>query len=109
MVVLGTKPEYFNAVWVKNEWSRYRALIKNGAKKVLIPAYRDMDPYDLPDEFSHLQALDMSKLGFMQDLIRGIKKIIADTEPKTVIHEKVIESTPISNAAPLLELSLIHI
>ncbi len=103
MVVLGTKPEYFNAVWVKNEWSRYLALIKNGAKKVLIPAYRDMDPYDLPDEFSHLQALDMSKLGFMQDLIRGIKKIIADTEPKTVIHEKVIENTPISNAAPLLE------
>lgn len=75
MVVLGTKPEYFNAVWVKNEWSRYLALIKNGAKKTLIPAYRDMDPYDLPDEFSHLQAQDMSKLGFMQDLIRGIKKI----------------------------------
>ena len=23
MVALGTKPEYFNAVWVKNEWSRY--------------------------------------------------------------------------------------
>ena len=65
MVVLGTKPEYFNAVWVKNEWSRYLALIKNGAKKMLIPAYKDMDPYDLPDEFSHLQAQDMSKLGFM--------------------------------------------
>ena len=30
MVVLGTKPEYYNAVWVKNEWSRYLALIKNG-------------------------------------------------------------------------------
>lgn len=74
MVVLGTKPEYFNAVWVKNEWSRYLALIKNGAKKMLIPAYRDMDPYNLPEEFSHLQAQDMSKLGFMQDLIRGIKK-----------------------------------
>ena len=36
-----------------------------------------MDPYDLPDEFSHLQAQDMSKLGFMQDLIRGIKKLAA--------------------------------
>lgn len=59
MVVLGTKPEYFNAVWVKNEWSRYLALIRGGAKKVLIPAYRDMDPYDLPEEFSHLQAQDM--------------------------------------------------
>lgn len=75
MVVLGTKAEYFQGVWVKNEWSRYLALIKNGAKKALIPAYRDMDPYDLPEEFSHLQAQDMSKLGFMQDLIRGIRKL----------------------------------
>ena len=82
MVVLGTKPEYFNAVWVKNEWSRYLALIKNGARKMLIPAYKDMDPYDLPEEFSHLQAQDMSKLGFMQDLIRGIKKIIGAEIPK---------------------------
>ena len=73
MVVLGTKPEYFNAVWVKNEWSRYLSLVKNSnGKKMLIPAYKDMDPYDLPEEFSHLQAQDMSKLGFMQDLIRGI-------------------------------------
>ena len=78
MVVLGTKPEYFNAVWVKNEWSRYLALVKeSGGKRMLIPAYRDMDPYDLPDEFSYLQAQDMSKLGFMQDLIRGIKKILS--------------------------------
>lgn len=76
MVVLGTKPEYFKAVWVKNEWSRYLALIKNGEKKVLIPAYKDMDPYDLPEEFSNLQAMDMSKLGFVQDLLRGIEKIV---------------------------------
>lgn len=75
MVVLGTKPEYFNAVWVKNEWSRYLALIRAGADKTLVPAYRDMDPYDLPEEFAHLQAQDMGKLGFMQDLIRGVKKI----------------------------------
>ena len=33
MVVLGTKPEYFNAVWVKNEWSRYLTLIKSGEKR----------------------------------------------------------------------------
>ena len=91
MVVLGTRPEYFNAVWVKNEWSRYLALIKNGAKKTLIPAYRDMDPYDLPEQFSHLQAQDMSKLGFMQDLTRGIKKIIGfDNQKNTVMKETVI-------------------
>ena len=77
MICLGTKPEYFNAVWVRNEWSRYLALIKKGEHKTLIPAYKDMDPYDLPDEFSNLQSQDMSKLGFMQDIIRGIKKILA--------------------------------
>lgn len=92
MVVLGTKPEFFNAVWVKNEWSRYLALIKNGAKKMLIPAYKDMDPYDLPEEFSHLQAQDMSKLGFMQDLIRGIKKIIGSDEQKSSVRNVAAET-----------------
>ena len=88
MVVLGTKPEYFNAVWVKNEWSRYLALVKqSGGKKILIPAYKDMDPYDLPEEFSHLQAQDMSKLGFMQDLIRGIKKIVSVDGAKAAVKE----------------------
>ena len=103
MVVLGTKPEYFNAVWVKNEWSRYLSLIKNGAKKVLIPAYRDMDPYDLPEEFSHLQALDMSKLGFMQDLIRGIGKIINTSEPHQQTQPQTVVVSENANVAPLLE------
>ena len=104
MVALGTKPSYFNAVWVKNEWSRYLALVKeSGGKKVLIPAYRDMDPYDLPEEFSHLQALDMSKLGFMQDLIRGIKKIVNADESKTMVKETVVVSGSGTDVEPLLE------
>ena len=102
MVVLGTKPEYFNAVWVKNEWNRYLALIKNGARKVLIPAFKDMDPYDLPEEFSHLQAQDMSKLGFMQDLIRGIKKLTQADETKEPSKETVVVNAN-TNIAPLLK------
>ena len=98
MVVLGTKPEYFNAVWVRNEWSRYLSLIKNGAEKILIPAYRDMDPYFLPEEFSHLQAQDMSKLGFMQDLTRGIEKIIGKSSPKTPAAQTPEKSDTGANA-----------
>lgn len=75
MVVLGTKPEHFHAVWVRNEWSRFLDLIKKGEDKVLIPAYKDMDAYSLPDEFAYLQSQDMSKIGFLQDLIHGIQKI----------------------------------
>lgn len=103
MVVLGTRPEYFNAVWVKNEWSRYLALIKNGAKKMLIPAYKDMDPYDLPEEFSHLQAQDMGKLGFMQDLIRGIRKIVSSDGQKTAAKPAATAAVGSTGAAPLLE------
>ena len=84
MLVLGTRPEYFSAPWVKNEWSRYMKLMKTDKKKSLFPCYRDMDAYELPEEFAHLQAQDMSKIGFINDLIRGIKKILDhDVKNKT--------------------------
>lgn len=38
MLVIGTKPEYFNAVWVKNEWSRYLKIIKKTEASCLFPA-----------------------------------------------------------------------
>ncbi|MCM1335365.1 MAG: toll/interleukin-1 receptor domain-containing protein [Bacteroides sp.] len=56
MVVVGTRAEYFNAVWVKNEWSRYLMLMQEDKRRTLIPAYKDMDPYDLPDALSMFQA-----------------------------------------------------
>ncbi len=92
---------------MKNEWSRYLALVKNsGGKKMLIPAYKDMDPYDLPEEFSHLQAQDMGKLGFMQDLIRGIKKIISADAPKAAAKETVVVSGGNAAVEPLFEARL---
>ena len=103
MVVLGTKAEYFNAVWVKNEWSRYLTLIKNGARKILIPAYKDMDPYDLPDQFSHLQAQDMSRLGFMQDLIRGIEKIAVKEQKAITASAEIVTQSIGANIQPLLK------
>lgn len=42
MLVVGTKPEHFNAVWVKNEWNRCLSLVKQGQEKALVPCYRDM-------------------------------------------------------------------
>ena len=82
MLAIGTKPEYFNAVWVKNEWSRYLKMMKKDRSKLLIPCYKDMDAYELPEEFAHLQAQDMSKIGFINDIVRGIKKVIIKDEPK---------------------------
>ena len=80
MIAIGTKPEYFNATWVKNEWSRYLALIKRGQKKMLIPVYQDMAEYDLPVEFSHLQAQDMESPDFTNRLIKKIKKLVPNRD-----------------------------
>lgn len=87
MLVIGSKEEYFNAVWVKNEWSRFLKLMKTDRSKLLIPCYKDIDPYDLPEEFAHLQAQDMGKIGFVQDLLRGIKKVVKEDKKETVKTE----------------------
>lgn len=76
MLAIGTKPEYFNAAWVKNEWSRFLKIMKKDRSKMLIPCYRDMDAYELPEDFAHFQAQDMGRIGFINDLIRGIKKVL---------------------------------
>ena len=76
MLSVGTKYEYFHAVWVKNEWGRFLRLAAKDKSKVLIPCYKDMDPYDMPDEFKGLQAQDLGKLGAMQDLVRGVEKLL---------------------------------
>lgn len=93
MLVLGTKPEYFSAVWVKNEWSRFLKLMKKDRAKMMIPCYRDMDAYELPQEFAHLQAQNMEKIGFINDIVRGIKKI-------TGRDEAVRENVSIQPIAP---------
>ena len=75
MLVIGTKPQYFNAVWVKNEWRRFLSFMQEDSNKYLIPCFRDMEAYDMPEEFISLQSQDINKLGFKQDLLRGIDKI----------------------------------
>ena len=97
MVVIGTKPEHFNAVWVKNEWSRFLSMMKKDRSKLLLPCYRDMDPYDLPEALSVLQSYDMSKIGFMQDLIRGVKKVINAGKPQETAKETVKETVVVHN------------
>lgn len=99
MLSLGTKPEYFNSPWVKNEWSRFLKIMKRDRSKMLIPCYRDMDAYELPEEFAHLQAQDMSKIGFINDVVRGIKKVINKEELNSnSVSEKVSSQPAVSGA-----------
>lgn len=80
MLAFGTDYEYYNAVWVKNEWSRYLKLMASDKAKHLIPCYKNIDAYDMPKEFTKLQAQDMGKVGAIQDLLRGIEKLLGKKE-----------------------------
>ena len=102
MLAFGTSYDYFNAVWVKNEWSRFLQLIAAGQKKTLIPCYKDLDAYDMPKEFKHLQAQDMGKVGAVQDLIRGIDKI-TERERNRVVGEVKQGVSVASNADQLIK------
>ena len=85
MLAFGTDYEYYNSVWVKNEWSRFLKLIENDKEKVLIPCYKGLDAYDMPKEFLKLQSQDMGKVGAIQDLLRGIDKILSVKQEKETI------------------------
>lgn len=76
MVLVTTNVDYINAVWVKNEWSRFLNMMKQDQSKKIIPCFKEIDAYDLPKEIRNIQALDMNKLGFIQDLVVGINKIM---------------------------------
>jgi tetratricopeptide (TPR) repeat protein len=103
MLVIGTNPQYFTAVWVKNEWSRFLKLMKSDHAKLLIPCYKDMDAYELPGEFAHLQAQDMSKIGFINDVVRGIKKVLNAEKKPEIVHETVTVQQAGSNVVALLK------
>ena len=103
MLAIGTKYEHFQAAWVKNEWRRFLRLAAKDRSKVLIPCFRDMDPYDLPDEFKGLQAQDLGKLGAVQDLVRGVGKLLAKDAPK----DGDVQQTAVSNPAATTVQSLL--
>ena len=110
MLVFGTDYEYYNAVWVRNEWSRYLKLMAKDKEKHLIPCYKDIDAYDIPKEFKHLQAQDMGKVGADQDLLRGIDKILrpkGNTSAETNASiQAALDSAMASNANSNVEVLL---
>ncbi len=106
MLAFGTNYDYYNAVWVKNEWGRFLKLMAKDKSKHLIPCYKNLDAYDIPDEFAKFQAQDMGKVGALQDLLRGINKIMkGDTHIVTPSVQTIIQQVSAGgpNTASLID------
>lgn len=84
MLLVSTSIENIESVWVKSEWQRYlKLMLKNRGNKTLIPCYANFDPYDLPSEIASFQAQDLTKVGAIKDIVRGVNKLIAPQVDKT--------------------------
>jgi len=89
MIVYGKSSEYITSTWLKNEWSRYLKLMREGAKKSnsLIVAYEGFSPSELPTSLSSAQCLDASGWNFYPDLDKAIKGILEVKKQETKKEE----------------------
>ena len=110
MLVVTTRGDYASAVWVKNEWSRFLSLMRTDPQKLLIPCYKDMDPYELPAELAVMQALDLNRLGALQDLYHVIgKNISAGQEAGAAAQSAAASAAAQASIEPLLEVAFMNI
>ncbi|MGN1203216.1 MAG: toll/interleukin-1 receptor domain-containing protein [Eubacterium sp.] len=63
MITVCSSKENIEAVWVKNEWSRFLSFAGRNGQKTLIPLYFDMDKSELPDDFAHFAVYNMKADG----------------------------------------------
>lgn len=85
MLVVADEASQLNARWVRNEWSRYLGMMEHDRGKSMIPVFTSMSPYDFPPEIPMVQGQNMDKLGAMQDLVRGVLKLIRGNTDEPVI------------------------
>ncbi len=101
MLAIGTRFEYYEAVWVRNEWSRYLNMMKDDPQKQFIACYKNIEPsVDFPKEFGNLQALNMGDVTFFKNLLTNVRNAI----PKK--SEPEVMQVPVSVTATDPELLL---
>ena len=91
MLLFCGRQEYINAVWVKNEWSRFLSFMKKDKSKKMIVCYFDMQPDQLPDSLLLMENQDMRKNGALQDVVAGVQKIYPKSEPAQAERVAVVD------------------
>lgn len=107
MFVFGTKSEYVNAPWVKNEWTRYLKIIEDDFEKIIIPII-DNDPSVLPNELIRRQAFRISDPGWYQDAKSRVERSVGRKKqevPVSVVKNDNPVEQIVKNAETFIKLN----
>ena len=89
MLVVGLKPEHFNATWPRSEWTRFMENMQSCPDRLLIPIYGGrMTAEDLPMEFLNMQWQGLcinNQLNYIEDIENELRRKLS-TKPKAVAN-----------------------
>ena len=89
-ILVGTKKEYIESNWVRNEWSRYIDRIKSADENInsnsFIPVFKGMNPYDMPKVNNQfIQGVDASKIGYVMTVVDGVQRLLKPSSEKDIL------------------------
>lgn len=91
MLLIGTKKEYLESRWVRNEWSRYLLMMREDSSKHIIPVYAGIRPEDFPREIPVFQGADIGQAGAIQDLTANVLKFVGSAKTPVWQEQEEIE------------------
>ncbi|MCR5056999.1 MAG: toll/interleukin-1 receptor domain-containing protein [Clostridiales bacterium] len=105
MAVIGTKAEFFSAVWVRNEWARFYKLKELNDRKLMLFACNDIE--NLPPVFRQKQAQLLTESDAVENMAENIRDYVLKIkgENKELVQArcpncyKVITADPSMQAA----------
>ena len=106
MVVIGTKPEYFEATWVKNEWSRFLRLKEDNKDKQIFFACEKIE--DLPRAFSLKQAQLLGEEKAIDNIAANVNSFITSIkdEPGKMVSAQCTNCNAIQKVDPSKEAAI---
>ena len=93
MIVYGSKEEYFESTWMKNEWTDFciRLQTDKSKKKCASASCERLFAKRIATKTSRWQVLDAGKNTFYSDLTRYIDKVLASSEDTVELQRSKIK------------------
>lgn len=89
MFVIGTRKDYLDAVWVKNEYTRFIEMKSNlnYIEKFIIPCFKNIQPSELPVELKVFQGISLDDENYKTQILNFVDKTFTKKKTAEVLEE----------------------